>query len=71
MCTNSGVEVELGQVVSWGELPCVLQAESHCTGVTLWCRDESTERALCESHWTIINLESSDWKCPLVKKGKK
>lgn len=71
MCTNSGVEVELGQVVSWSELPGVLEAESHCAGVTLWCGDVSTERALCEPHRTIVDLETSNWKCPIVEKEKK
>lgn len=68
MCTHSGVKVELGHVVSGSELPSVLQVESHCTGIALWCWDETTERALCDPHRTIIELETSDWKCPKAKK---
>lgn len=61
-----GVEAELGQVVSWGQLPRVLQVEAHRTGVTLRCGDECSKRALCETHWAIIDLETSDWERPEV-----
>lgn len=69
--THSGVEVELGEVVSWGELPGVLQVESHCAGVALWCGDESTKCTLCKPHRTIIDLETSDWESPTVEREKK
>ena len=62
--THSGVKVELGQVVPRGELPGVLQVESHCAGVTLRCGDESTKRALCEPHRAVVDLETSDWERP-------
>lgn len=65
--THIGVEAELGQVVSWGELPGVLQVESHCAGVSLWCGDEATKCALGKPHWTVIDLETSDWECPTVQ----
>lgn len=68
--THSGVEAELGQVVSWGELPGVLQIESHCTGVTLRCGDESTKCTLCKPDRTIIDLETSDWERPAVEREK-
>lgn len=60
MFTHSGLETELGQVVSWGELPGVLQVETHCTGVTLCCGGEVTKCTLCKPHWTVIDLETSD-----------
>lgn len=64
------MEAELGQVVSWGELPGVLQVESHCAGVALWRGDESTKRTLCQPHRTVIDLETSDWECPAVEREK-
>lgn len=61
------MEAELREVVSWGELPGVFQVESNCTGITLWRWDETTKCALCQPHWTIIDLETSDWKRPTVE----
>lgn len=65
MFTHSGMKAELRQVVSWGELPGVLQAESHSTGVTFWSGNESTKCTLCKPQWTIINLKTSDWESPI------
>lgn len=58
------MEAELGQVVSWGQLPSVLQVEANCTGVALQCRDETSKRTLGNTHWTVIDLETSDWESP-------
>lgn len=70
MFTHSGVEVELGQVVSWGELPGVFQAESHCAGITLWRGDETTKCTLSKLHRTVVDLETSDWERPTVEREK-
>lgn len=64
MFSHRGVKSELRQVVSWRELPGVLQAEAHCTGESLCGRGEVTKCTLCEPHWTVVDLETSDWKCP-------
>lgn len=61
------MEAELREVVSWGELPGVFQVESNCTGITLWRWYKTTKCTLCQPHWTIIDLETSDWKRPTVK----
>lgn len=66
--THSGVEVELGQVVSWVKLPGVLQVESHCACVSLRCGYIPTKCTLRKSHRTIIDLEASDWKRPAVER---
>lgn len=65
--THSGVEVELRQVVSWSELPSVLQVESHRTCIALWRGDKTTKSALHKPHWTIIDLETSDWERSAVE----
>lgn len=68
MFTHRGLKAELGQVVSWGELPGVFQVESDCAGITLWRGDESTKCTLCKPHWTIIDLKTSDWERPTVER---
>lgn len=70
MFTHSGVEVELRQVVSWSELPSVLQVESHCACITLWRGDKATKCTLSKPHRTIIDLETSDWERPTVEREK-
>lgn len=60
--SHRGVEAELGQVVSWSQLPRVLQVESHRTGITLRCGDEPSKRTLGEPHWAIIDLKTSNWE---------
>jgi len=62
--THSGVKVELGQIILWGELPGVLQVESNCAGITLGRGDESPERTLSQPHRTVVDLETSDWESP-------
>lgn len=64
MLAYTGVEVEQGQVILWGELPGVLQVESNCAGITLRCGDESTKRTVCEPHRSIVDLETSDRESP-------
>lgn len=71
MSTHSGVEAELRQVVSWGELPGVFQTESHCTGVTLWRGDETTKCALSKLHGAVVDLETSDWERSKMVREKK
>lgn len=66
MFTHGGVEAELGQVVAWGELPGVLQVESHRAGITLRRGDESAKCALCKSHRAVVDLETSDRERPGV-----
>lgn len=68
--THSEVEVELRQVVSWSELPSVLQVESHCTCIALWRGDKTTKSTLRKPHRTIIDLETSDWERSAVKRKK-
>lgn len=58
------------EVVSWGELPGVFQVESNCTGITFRCWYKATKCTLCELHWTVVDLETSNGKCPTVKWGK-
>lgn len=55
------------EVVSWGELPGVFQVEPNCTGVTLRRWYKATECTLSKLHWTIVDLETTDWKSPTVK----
>lgn len=64
MFSHRGLEAELGQVVSWSQLPRVLQTESHCAGITLRCGDEPSKRTLCEPHWAIVDLKTSNWERP-------
>lgn len=66
MVTHIRVEAELGQVVSWSQLPVVLQVETHSAGKTLWCLHKSTKCTLNYPQRAVINLETSDWKRPEV-----
>lgn len=54
-----------GNVIPGGHLPRILHEEANSTGIPIWSRNVFFESASSKMNGPIINLEASNWKCPV------